>query len=141
MKVTDIEQQGRLLLVNIGDKKTYGARSFVIGAEYAEIVNKYKALRPKDVDRLTDRFFITYRNGKCTHQVIGKNKFTKTPGDIAKYLKLPDARLYTGHSLRRSSASLLVNQGADARTIQQHVVRKSSSIAEGNKKLIIYVCD
>jgi integrase len=33
--------------------------------------------------------------------------------EIANYLKLPEAENYTGHSFRRSSATILVDAGAD----------------------------
>ena len=58
-----------------------------------------------------DRFFLTYRNGRCINQPIGKNKVGKMPHDIAKFLHLPNPELYTGHSFRRSSATLCVQEG------------------------------
>ncbi|KAJ8914382.1 hypothetical protein NQ315_017472 [Exocentrus adspersus] len=57
------------------------------------------------------RFFVAYTRGKCTVQCVGVNTFGKIPSEIAAYLQLPNPQLYTGHSFRRSSASILANTG------------------------------
>ncbi|KAJ8981030.1 hypothetical protein NQ317_007852 [Molorchus minor] len=49
--------------------------------------------------------------GKCTKQCVGINSFGKMPSEIAAFLKLPNPELYTGHSFRRSSATLLATSG------------------------------
>ena len=53
------------------------------------------------------------------------------PKTIASYLKLADPESYTGHSFRRSSATLLADSGADLVTLKQHGGWKSSTVAEG----------
>lgn len=58
------------------------------------IIRKYIALRPNHVKE--SRLFLRYRDGKCTIQPIGKNKFAKMPRRIAKYLKLPEPERYSG---------------------------------------------
>lgn len=61
-------------------------------------------LRPNN---LAERcFFFNYQNGKCARQVVGINKFGSNPSQVAEFLKLPNAKLYTGHCFRRSSATL-----------------------------------
>ena len=50
---------------------------------------------------------------------------------IASYLQLADPESYTGHSFRRSSATLLADSGADLVTLKRHGGWKSSTIAEG----------
>lgn len=104
-----LEKQGDLLLVKIPETKTDVSRSFVIGKEHLQIVNKYTALRPSKTK--TDRFFLTYRKEKCTVQPIGRNSFAKMPQEIAKFLNLPQTESYTGHCFRRTSATLLANSG------------------------------
>ncbi|KAJ8977820.1 hypothetical protein NQ317_007521 [Molorchus minor] len=47
------------------------------------------------------------------------------------YLKLPDVACYTGHCLRRSSATLLADAGVDITTIKRHAGWKSTTVAEG----------
>lgn len=53
------------------------------------------------------------------------------PCKIANYLKLPKATTYTGHSFRRTSATLLADSGANMTTIKRHGGWKSSTVAEG----------
>jgi hypothetical protein len=48
------------------------------------------------------------------------------------FLQLPDASSYTGHSMRRSSATLLANAGGDLMAIKRHGGWKSSNVAESN---------
>ena len=79
----------------------------------------------------TDRFFLQYFKGKCTRQPIGINKFGAMPKDIALYLMLPNAEKFTGHSFRRTSATLLVDAGADITALKRHGGWKSNSVAEG----------
>lgn len=53
------------------------------------------------------------------------------PKDIAEFLSLPEPELYTGHSFRRTSATLLVDGGADLTTLKRHGGWKSNVVAEG----------
>lgn len=124
------------MLVKIPNHKTNIPRVFTVDGKFRNIVAKYEALRPKNAS--SDRFFLNFQRGKCTLQVIGKNKFGKMPGDIAKYLNLPDASLYTGHSFRRTSATLLADSGADLKTLKLHGGWKSSAVARGNIKNMNY---
>lgn len=105
------------------------ARSFVLENENAFYVHKYWNLRPKNV--VTNRFFLNYKRGKCSCQVIGKNKFLNAPKVIATFLQLENPQKYTGHSFRRTSATLLADAGADILTLKRHGGWRSSTIAEG----------
>nr|XP_023018391.1 uncharacterized protein LOC111507326 [Leptinotarsa decemlineata] len=134
MATTDIEDKGSILIVNIPNSKTNIQRTFVInaslgnGPNYIDIYRKYISLRPK-IDQT--RLFVCYRAGKCINQMVGKNTIAKLPTKIAEFLKLPNAINYTGHSFRRTSASLLANSGGDILTLKQHGGWKSTNIAEG----------
>lgn len=64
-------------------------------------------------------------------QPIGRNKFLSTPKLIADFLGLPDPEKYTGHSFRRTSATLLANSGADIITLKQHGGWRSTNVVEG----------
>lgn len=68
----------------------------------------------------TDRFFINYQNGICKRQVIGKNKFSGTPKAIATALKLLEPERFTGHSFRRTSATLVANSEPNITILMQH---------------------
>ncbi|KAJ8980992.1 hypothetical protein NQ317_015812 [Molorchus minor] len=55
----------------------------------------------------------------------------KIPSVVASYLKLPDVACYTGHCLRRSSATLMADAGVDITTIKRHAGWKLTTVAEG----------
>lgn len=117
------------LLVKIIKTKNHVPRSFTITGALYDICMKYISARPANYK--IDRFFLKYYRGFCMNQVIGINKIGSMPKDIASYLNLQDANLYTGHSFRRSSATLLVDAGADLLTLQRHGGWKSGNVAYG----------
>lgn len=128
--VDDIQKHSdTLIIVNLVDTKTKVDRSFVVRDEYVKVVEKYQSLRPSDMPN--KRFFIHYQNGKCTKQVIGKNKIGAMPKEIACYLNLPNPEQYTGHCFRRTSATILADSGADLTSIKRLGGWKSSTVAEG----------
>ncbi|KAJ8966301.1 hypothetical protein NQ317_006412 [Molorchus minor] len=94
-----------------------------------ELFRKYLSLRPPHVKH--KRLFLYYKAGKCSSQPVGKNTMGKIPSVVASYLKLPDVACYTGHCLRRSSATLLADAGVDITTIKRHSGWKSTTVAEG----------
>lgn len=98
------------------------------GVSALQIYRKYANLRPIYVNHKT--FFINYRKGKCSNQVVGVHTFANVPSIIAKYLNLPNTSSYTGHCFRRTSASLLADAGADILTLKRHGGWRSSTVAE-----------
>ncbi|KAJ8982859.1 hypothetical protein NQ317_002266 [Molorchus minor] len=145
MNLNNIKDLGNTLVVNIADSKTRVSRTFpAITEAYIDLYHKYLALRPGYVNH--QRLFIKYTSNKCTIQPVGINIFGKmTTEDIARFLKLPNSELYTGHCFRRTSASLFADSGANFCTIKRHGGWKSSSVAEGyledsleNKKRIAW---
>lgn len=135
MRTEDIEECDGLIIIKIPVTKTHIQRSFVVINEpdekvhYMDIYHKYVNLRPRNAK--SSHFFLNYRNGKCTNQVIGKGTIGAWPRKIAEYLKLSNPAGYTGHSFRRSSATLLVNKGEDLLGLKRHGGWKSSCVAEG----------
>lgn len=91
--------------------------------------HRYAKLRPNFMDH--NRFFLNYKNGKCSRQPVGKNTFGSLPQKIAAFLKLPEPSLYTGHCFRRTSATFLADSGADITNLKRHGGWKSSTVAEG----------
>lgn len=135
MTLDDIEDKETVLIIKIPDSKTRVQRKFIIdgetnnGVKVLDLYRKYVLLRsPKTSHR---RLFVCYRNGKCSVQVIGKNMISKVPNAIAKYLGKENADKYTGHCLRRSSATFLVDAGGDILSLKRHGGWKSTSVAEG----------
>lgn len=118
-----------LLLIKLPDTKTNIERNFVVRNEYVEIIKQYQNLRPSNT--ATDRFFLRYHKGKCFRQPMGPNKIGSLPRDIATFLKLTSPEQYTGHCFRRTSATLLVDSGADLTTLKRHGGWKSNTVAEG----------
>ncbi|KAJ8917661.1 hypothetical protein NQ315_005108 [Exocentrus adspersus] len=69
-------------------------------------------------------------NQKCPSQPVGINTLAKVPSIVASFLNLPNAELYAGHCMRRTSTTLLANKGADLTTIKRHGGWKSSAVVE-----------
>jgi integrase len=144
IKVNDIVDINKTMLVTIPVTKTKSVRKFTITGKFYNVVQKYINLRPPNVS--TDSLFLNYQKGKCTCQNIGVNKISKMGKEIANYLKLPEAEKYTGHSFRRSSATILVDAGADitalktrwlevhngSRRLYRHVHEKQDGLSEQN---------
>ncbi|KAJ8985522.1 hypothetical protein NQ317_019905, partial [Molorchus minor] len=124
LTVDDIEDVGPSLITKI-------PRIFVVTdvGNILELFRKYLSLRPPHVKH--KRLFLYYKAGKCSSQPVGKNTMGKIPSVVASYLKLPDVACYTGHCLRRSSATLLADAGVDITTIKRHAGWKSTTVAEG----------
>ncbi|KAJ8981011.1 hypothetical protein NQ317_008259 [Molorchus minor] len=103
LTVDDIEDVGSSLIVKIPNTKTKIPRIFMV-TDQENVVRSQLARIP-----------------------IGE----KIPSVVASYLKLPDVACYTGHCLRRSSATLLADAGVDITTIKRHAGWKSMTVAEG----------
>ncbi|KAJ8675987.1 hypothetical protein QAD02_011773 [Eretmocerus hayati] len=112
--VTDgVDSNGNhYLLVQVNNTKTKVDRPFAIcDQDLYLICKKYMGIREKILE--SDRFFMRYANGKCTNQAIGIDTCGGIPKRIGEYLKLPEASRYTGHCLRRTSATFLIDAGGD----------------------------
>jgi integrase len=147
LTIDDIQDLGSTILVSVMNTKNYVNRTFTIvskencSIDFVSICKKYMALRKETTEHR--RFFVGYRNNKCSTQPVGKNTFGELPRKIASFLKFPDISSYTGHCFRRSSTSLLADTGADISVLKRHGGWKSTTVAEGyvknslaNKKMI-----
>lgn len=133
LDISHVQDKGNYLYVLIADTKTNISRSFTIMEEAfsvnaVEMCRKYINLRPENAG---GRFFLRYAAGKCTKQHIGINTISKTFSKVASFLGLPDPESFTGHGMRRSSATLLANAGGDITTVKRHGGWKSTTVAEG----------
>ncbi|KAJ3661338.1 hypothetical protein Zmor_005737 [Zophobas morio] len=129
MKMKDIIVKEDIIIVNIPTSKNGASRKFVvIEPLWTEIIRKYTSKRPTpDMPKL----LIGFRGDKPTRQNIGHNTISKTPNTIAKFLGLKNPDQYTGHSFRRTSATILAEKGIDLLSLKRHGGWKSSSVAEG----------
>lgn len=133
LEISNVVDRKTVIIVSLIDTKTKKDRSFCItdkdcGLSVLEIVRKYVALRPENVPH--NKFFINYRQQKCTIQPIGINTFYKVPKKVADFLELPNSETYTGHCFRRSAATMIANSGADLITVKRVGGWKSTSVAE-----------
>lgn len=112
MSIEDIKNVSTALLVKITKTKNKKPRSFTIhGEKYWALYRNYLALRRSNFNNA--RVFVKYKNGKCNRAVVGIHK-SAVAQEIAKYLNLEDATGYTGHCLRRTSATKDTEVGSQA---------------------------
>ncbi|KAK5649303.1 hypothetical protein RI129_000332 [Pyrocoelia pectoralis] len=127
--IDDIEDKGNLILIKIPDSKTKKLRSFtIIGEMFVNIYHKYVSLRPRYMQGR--RFFLKYQNGKCYRNVMGIHTISAVPRKVAKFLKLNNIQEYTGHCLRRTSATLPIDGGGSIDSLKHHGGCTSTSVAE-----------
>ncbi|KAI4461111.1 phage integrase-related [Holotrichia oblita] len=128
MKVAHVDLRKDIIVINIPHTKNKSCRKFVIVEPmWIDVVTRYVLIRPSpDIPRL----FIGFRSGKPTRQNMGHNTISTSAIKIVTYLKLPDANNYTGHSFRRTSATILADNGGDILSLKRHGRWKSSTVAE-----------
>lgn len=127
--MADIDIRDDIIIIKIPTTKTKLSRKFVIIEPlWITIVKSYLGNRPTpDVSRA----FIGFRGGKATKQNIGHNTISKMPKAIATFLNLRNAESYTGHTFRRTSATMLAEGGCDILSLKRLGAWKSSTVAEG----------
>lgn len=131
LAMNDITDTGSILIVNLNETETKKRRTFVVtnNLNGYQLYRQYVSLRPIHVKHT--KFFLLYKNGKCSVQSVGMNSFAKFPKVIAKFLELADGDSYTGHCLCRTSATLLADSGADLLTLKRHRGWRANNVAEG----------
>lgn len=85
------------------------------------------------VTQPTGRFFRNFNatSKKISSQPMGKNNISAVPLDIAKYLNLQNPKQYTGHTIRRTAATWLADQGVSLLDLKRFGRWKSDTVAEG----------
>ncbi|EEZ99467.2 hypothetical protein TcasGA2_TC000033 [Tribolium castaneum] len=125
----------RIILAYISERSK-NAKSSSLWAYYSQLkkmlsvkenIDISRKLRPESI--LHKRLFINYRKQKCTVQPVGINTISKFPENIARFLCLPNPEEYTGHSFRRSSATLLADSGADL-AVEKMIYQRISPLIE-----------
>ncbi|XP_044752134.1 uncharacterized protein LOC123312026 [Coccinella septempunctata] len=132
LRKNDVQDIGTKFLVTVQSSRSHSNRIFTVvdNDEHTVLVliRRYISLRLANTPH--DKFFVFYRNDKCTVQPVGSNTFAKLPSIIADFLKLEQPLLYTGHCFRRSSASIHSDSGSEFSTIKHLGGRKSTTVAE-----------
>lgn len=126
----DITDNGTVAIINLRNTKTEKDRFFSVTNDCNgyQLYKRYFNMRPHDIKH--DSYFIFYQNLSCTSHKVGINTFRKIPNIIADFLKLPESNLYSGHCLRRTSATLLADSGVNVQILKRHGGWRSSSTAE-----------
>lgn len=107
MSIDDVVDLGSYIHIKILESKTKKVRSFTIVDEISiNILRNYISKRPKNFNER--RFFIRYEKGKCCRSVMGIHQIGSVPKKVAAFLELDNKDEYTGHCLRRTAATLLV---------------------------------
>ncbi|XP_015127125.1 uncharacterized protein LOC107048471 [Diachasma alloeum] len=124
-----IEDHGTYLNFVLDKTKFNKNRDFSLTGEYCNIVRKYLSLRPHDLRERN--LFVQYQNGKCRRQVIGIHTIGAFPKKMATFLNLPNPEKYTGHSFRRSGATVAAEAGLDFLSLKKLGGWSSSKTPEG----------
>lgn len=62
---------------------------------------------------------------------MGVHTIAVTSKKVATFLKLSNPEEYTGHCLRRTSATLLIDAGGNMESLKRHGGWRSTAVAEG----------
>lgn len=89
----------------------------------------YMALRAEKQFDGQEPLFWQVRRGKMTKQRVGENSFNEMTKNMASFLELADAEQYTGYALRRSSATLAAENGANSMQMKTHFGWKNDKMA------------
>ena len=97
---------------------------FNVPLEYCSYLQAYDE-KLADCGVGNGRVFKTFRlkkdgTGYYINQPMGIHLISKFPTKMAEFLKLKDSKLYTGHSIRRSSANVLAEAGTTTEVLQKN---------------------
>lgn len=123
-------------MIKVPTSKTNVRGSFVVCSsddQHAELnyysyLDRYHKIRMELPNE--EPYLLQVRNNKCTRQRVGINTVGGVPCAIATCLQLVNPKQYTGHTFRRSSATALVEGGADNLTLKRHGRWRSDAVAE-----------
>lgn len=120
------------LRVNIEDSKT-GARHFFVHPhpeDHLNAVKMYKQYLMLVPEGAEDRIWLRMQDGKVQNRPLGKNTMAGVTKEMAEFLQLPHPEMYTSHSLRRTGATLLAEQGISTEALRQYGGWKNATTAQ-----------
>ena len=117
------------------------ADSLIIGKLEVESLDAYAACFPEEQKK--GRYFRYLKLGvdgqlRGSEKPVGKNTISKFGIQIATLLELPDPELYTGHFLRRTSATRCADAGMTLAQIKVVTGHKSDTVVQGVSELNLY---
>ena len=85
------------------------------------------------IDKKTGHLFQNFnvKAKRFVGQPMGIHTLSGIPKFIAEFLQLDDAKLYTGHCFRRSSATALADTGVSRMALKRQFCWQSDTVAEG----------
>lgn len=134
MKWNDVAYLNGNIFVKIIHAKKGGEASFLIPKKIGdyEVGLDWKEYQMR-VPHKDGRIWFTPHRTRDTYtdQYVGKNQIGTYAFEIATYLGRQDADKFTGHTFRRTSATILADEGATVLDLKRHGSWKSDSVAEG----------
>jgi malonyl CoA-acyl carrier protein transacylase len=70
------------------------------------------------------------KSSKFINSPLGRNNIAKIPCQVASFLKLPNAKSFTGHSLGRIATTLLADMGVSLINLKRFGRWKSDNVAQ-----------
>ena len=139
LKFSDFELDGAGLKVSFVRKKTVKngetqtcliPASSIVTRDPVTIFTTFRAIAEQySVDgNIWVRYNSRYQH--FTHQKIGHNILRKYSEDVATFLGKPNPHLFTSHSFRSSSATVLADMGISALNLKRHGGWRSDSTSE-----------
>lgn len=131
-KDVELDESG-FLRVSLVDSKT-GPRRFYVHPNEEDHLNavkmyqKYLQLIGPKIS--SGRVWLRMEDGRVQDRPLGKNNLAAITKEIASFLKLEDAEKYTSHSLRRTGATLLAEQGISTEALRQYGGWKNAATAQ-----------
>jgi len=138
LEFDDVREESNQLQITIRSSKTdkrAAGHIFVATSDPmpnrcpVRLFSQYKQQVPPSLQK--GRLFLQQRKGKFTKQCHGKSWFSNLPTRVANFLKKPNAERFTGHSIRRTAATLLADSGESLTNLKRFGRWKSTSVAEG----------
>jgi len=74
-------------------------------------------------------FRLPTKNGPSVKR-LGTKSIGEIPRTIARWLGLENYELYTGHAIRRTTATTIADRGGDTSTLKRYLAWKSDRVAE-----------
>lgn len=98
-----------------GPRKPY--KFFITGEPYVNPIKHYASLHNEA--KAVGNFLKNINSHGHVTQNIGKNTLAKYPKDIANYLSIENSADFSGHSFRRTGATILADSGCQMMTLKR----------------------
>lgn len=135
LQLSHIQDMASHILVQVKESHTKTPKRFPIVSQPdhpynpVAVIRKYLVLRQEWTDN--PFFLLQLRRGRITKQRIGINTVASTCETVAKYLKIPNFKDYTSHSMRRSGARGIAEGGANFHDLNNYGNWASYTAAQG----------